>query len=121
MKNISYLIFILVGAGLIGFGAWRQFATPQVSAADRARCESLVRAEAQGNSGVVDALLPKCADAGMVAMTDARAEGLGAQATAQRIAAANQADTKGTMINYALIGAGLALLLGGLLGRRRVA
>lgn len=114
------LVFIILGLALLGFGSYREFATPSVSDADRARCEQIVRDQNGGNAEVLDTLLPKCTDPGMVAMMDAQASGDDAQAAARRISAANQGDAKFNVLNWMLIGAGLGALAGGFqIGRRR--
>lgn len=118
MKNV---VLLLVGLVLVGLGGYRQFVQPAVSEADRIRCEGHVRVQNEGNAEALATLLPKCADPGMVAMMDAQASGSGAQAAAQSIAAANTAQSSAAMIDYALIGVGIALLLGAAMGRRRTA
>lgn len=113
------ILMIIVALALLGFGGWRQFGGSAVSAEDQARCEQIVRDRNPDNQEAQNALLSSCGDPGMVAMMDAQASGAGAQDAAASIAAVNQQDTTGTMVNYGMIGLGIALLIGGLLGRRR--
>lgn len=114
------LVLIVVGLALVGFGGYRQFFSSGVSSADQLRCEQIVRSQNGDSAEALDLLLPKCSDAGMVAMMDAQVSGDDAQAAARRISAANQGDTSAHMLDWALIGAGLAALAGGAIaGRRR--
>ena len=111
------LIFVVVGLALLGFGGYSQFFSPAVSAADQTRCEQLVRS--QNGAEALALLLPKCSDAGMVAMMDAQASGDDAQAAARRISAANEDDTNAHLLDWALIGAGLISLGAGAVSYRR--
>ena len=104
------LVFLLIAAGLIGFGAWRQFGAPAVPEADRARCEAIVADLYQSSPETLATMAASCGDAGMVAMMDARKAGDGASEAAASIAAANRSDIVGTLINCALIGAGIGAL-----------
>ena len=118
MKNV---ILVVIGLGCLGFGGYRQWAGAGVSDADRARCEAAVQAQNGDSAEALALLLPKCGDPGMVAMMDAQAAGDDAAGAAQRIAAANQADTGAHLVDWALIGAGLVALAGAATLRRRVA
>lgn len=114
------LLLVIIGLALLGFGGYRQLAGSGVSAADQARCEEQVRAQSGTDGEALALLLPKCSDAGMVAMMDAQAAGDDAQGTARRIAAANQNDLTAHLIDWAMIGAGLvALAAAAVTGRRR--
>lgn len=104
-------IYILIAVLLVGIGAYRQFSTPTVSAADQARCEQLVRDEHGSDAEAADTMVINCNEPGMVAMMDARANGAGAEQAASSVAAANQTDILSVMINYALIGAGIGALM----------
>ncbi len=104
---MNKMIYLILAVALIGFGAYRQFAGSGVSTADQARCEEAVRAEHAGNQEALAALLPSCGDPGMVAMMDARANGASAETAAANIASANRNDILSTLINCALIGAGI--------------
>lgn len=114
------LVYIALAVALIGFGAYRQFSGPTVSAEDQARCEQIVRADYADSQEGLDAFLPKCNEPGMVAMMDARATGASAQTAASNIAAANRTDIVATLINCALIGAGIGALGAAAVARRRV-
>ncbi|WP_312525358.1 hypothetical protein [Paracoccus sp. (in: a-proteobacteria)] len=114
------LLLVLVGLALLGFGGYRQFIDDGVSPQDQARCEQLLKAENSNDAEALALLIPKCRDAGMVAMMDARATGQDANATASMIAAANQNDLSAHLLDWAMIGAGIALLAGAaVIGRRR--
>jgi len=113
------VVLIVVGLALLGFGGYRQLFGSDVSSADQMRCEQLVRSQNGDSAEAIDLLLPKCSDAGMVAMMDAQASGDDAQAAALRISAANQVDTSAHMLDWALIGGGLAALAGGVVAGRR--
>lgn len=113
------LVLVVVGLALLGFGGYRQFFSSAVSSADQMRCEQLVRSQNGESTEAIDLLLPKCSDAGMVAMMDAQASGDDAQAAARRISAANQDDTSAHMVDWALIGAGLVALGGAAVAGRR--
>ncbi|MBC9245335.1 hypothetical protein H4P12_01090 [Paracoccus sp. 11-3] len=102
---------MLIAILLVGIGAYRQFGTSSVSAADQARCEQLVRDEYGSDAENANTMLANCNDPGMIAMMDARASGAGAEQAASSIAAANQTDLFSMMINYALIGAGIGALM----------
>lgn len=116
MKN---LVLVVIGIALLAFGGYRQFAGSGVSAADQARCEQLVREQNGDSAEALELLLPKCNDPGMVAMIDSRAAGDDAQSAANRIASANQGEVGGGMVNWVLIGAGLAALAAAASLRRR--
>lgn len=114
------VVLIVVGLALLGFGGYRQLLGSGVSSADQMRCEQLVRSQNGDSAEALDLLLPKCSEAGMVAMMDAQGSGDDAQAAALRISSANQGDASAHMLDWALIGAGLAALAGGVVaGRRR--
>ena len=113
------LILLVVGLALLGFGGYRQFFSPAVSAADQTRCEQLVRSQNGDGAEALALLLPKCSDAGMVAMMDAQASGDDAQAAARRISAANEDDTNAHLLDWALIGAGLISLGAAAVSNRR--
>lgn len=114
------LILVIIGLALLGFGGYRQFVSPAVSSVDQARCEQLVRSQNGDSADALALLLPKCSDAGMVAMMDAQASGDDAQAAARQISAANQGDTSAHLLDWALIGAGVVTLgAGATAGRRR--
>ena len=115
------IILIVLGLAMLGFGGYRQMFADAVPPADQARCAQQLRAESGNSAAAVALLLSKCSDPGMVAMTDARTGNESAQATAQRIAAANQADTSAHLLDWALIGGGLVALAGAaVVSRRRV-
>lgn len=114
------IILVIIGLALLGFGGYRQFGQAGVSAADQARCEQLVRDQNGDDAETLALLLPKCGDVGMVAMMDGQAAGDDAQAAARRISEANQGDFKAHLVDWAMIGAGLAALIGAAgMGRRR--
>ncbi|SED77543.1 hypothetical protein SAMN05519105_4603 [Rhodobacter sp. 24-YEA-8] len=114
------LLLVIIGLALLGFGGYRQFAGAGVSAADQARCEAQVRAQSGDDAEALALLLPKCGDAGMVAMMDAQASGDDAQAAARRISQANQGDLTAHLVDWAMIGAGLvALAAAAAMNRRR--
>ncbi len=114
------LLLVIIGLALLGFGGYRQFAGAGVSAADQARCEEQVRAQSGTDAEALALLLPKCSDTGMVAMMDAQASGDDAQAAARRISQANQGDLTAHLVDWAMIGAGLAALAAAAaLNRRR--
>lgn len=112
------LILALVGIALLGFGGYRQFAAPAVSADDKARCESIVR-DRYADAESQNAFLPKCGEPGAVAMMDAQASDDSAQDAAARIAAANQGDLSNHLLDWALIGMGLVLVAGAALPFKR--
>ncbi|NPD16268.1 hypothetical protein HOY34_13795 [Xinfangfangia sp. D13-10-4-6] len=118
MKSV---LFLAAAVALIGLGGYRQFGQSSVSAEDQARCEGIISAEYASSPESVAELAPRCSDPGMVAMMDARASSSSAQEAAQSIAAANQGDYVSTLINCALIGAGIGALGAAFAGRRRAA
>lgn len=118
---MNKLAYLLLAVALIGFGGYRQFAGSSVPAEDRARCEQIVRTENGDSQEALDILLPKCSDPGMVAMMDARANGASAQTAASSIAAANKTDIVSTLINCALIGAGIGALVAAVGAKRKQA
>lgn len=118
MKNI---VLIALAVGFIAAGAYRMFATPAVSEADRARCVEIVTDRYGDSAETVAEFTAKCGEPGMVAMMDAQAANSDAQTAGQAIATANQGDLKSSLINWGLMGLGLGFLLSALgLGRRRV-
>lgn len=115
------ILLLILGLAMLGFAGYRQIFAAAVSPEDQARCEQLLRSDSANTAETLALLLPKCSEPGMVAMIDARAGGDSAQATAQRIATANQSDTSAHLLDWALIGGGLvALAAAALAGRRRV-
>ena len=114
------MVLLVFGIGLVGFGLSLQTMNTGVSAMDQARCEQIVRDRSGDSQEVLDALLPKCSEPGMVAMMDAQASGADAQSTGQSIAAANQGDLSANLLDWFLIGAGISALMGSIVvGRRR--
>ena len=113
-------ILVIIGLVLLAFGGYRQFFSSDVSSADQTRCEQLVRSQNSGSAEALTLLLPKCGDAGMVAMMDAQASGDDAQAAARRISEANQDEVSIHLLDWAMIGAGaVALGAGAAIGGRR--
>lgn len=109
----------VIGAFALASGLYLQFGTIAVSLADKQRCEKIVL-DLYGNSEEAkSALLPKCSKPGMVAMMDAKANNSGAASAAQSIATANQSDISTSALNFGLIGAGIGLLLGGIISLLR--
>lgn len=106
------IFLLVVGLGLVGFGFYRQTMNAGVSAMDQARCEQIVRDSSGNSQEALDALLPKCSEPGMVAMMDAQASGVDAVSASQSIASANQGDVTAHLLDWFLIGAGLAALAG---------
>ncbi|MFV0291991.1 MAG: hypothetical protein ACK5II_01690 [Paracoccus sp. (in: a-proteobacteria)] len=115
------LIIVVVALAMIGFGAWRLFTAGGVSAEDQVRCEQLVHDRNGDSQEGLDVLLSKCSDPGMVAMMDAQASGADAQTAARNISEANRKDVASSSLNYALIGFGISLLLGGAIAFRKQA
>lgn len=116
MKSVLFLLAALV---LIGFGGYRQFGQSSVSAEDQARCERTISTEYANSPESIAALSAKCNEPGMVAMMDARSSSASAQEAAQSIASANRGDIMSTLINCALIGAGIGALGAAFAARRR--
>lgn len=113
-------ILVIIGLVLLGFGGYRQFFSSDVSSVDQTRCEQLVRSQNSDSAEALTLLLPKCSDAGMVAMMDAQASGDDAQAAARRISEANQDEVSTHLLDWAMIGAGaVALGAGAAIGGRR--
>lgn len=118
--DVKTILLPLVGLVLFGFGAYGQFfASPSVTAADQARCQAIVTAQADGNQEVLDNLLPSCTEPGMVAMMDAQASNATAQEAGAAIAAANQADTDNYLLNWFLMGLGFVLILSAAITSRK--
>lgn len=114
------LVLAIVGLTLLSLGGYRLIFSSAVSSADQTRCEQLVRSQNGDSAEALALLLPKCSDAGMVAMMDAQASGDDAQATARRISEANQDDVSAHLLDWALIGAGMVSLgAGATIGGRR--
>ncbi|MDR7123507.1 hypothetical protein [Pseudotabrizicola sp. 4114] len=104
------LLLVIIGLALLGLGGYRQFTGAGVSAADQMRCEQQVRAQSGTDAEALALLLPNCSDVGIVAMMEAQASGDDPQATARRISEANQGDLTAHVLDWAMIGAGLAAL-----------
>lgn len=115
---MNKIIYLILAAALIGFGAYRQFGGAGVPAADQARCEQITRSIYGDQQEALATLLPKCNEPGVVAMLDARDSGADAQTAASNIASANRQDIVSILINCALIGGGIGAL-GAAFGARR--
>lgn len=114
--NTSSRSLRLAGIGVLALvaGAYLQFTSGSVSAADQQRCETIVLQTYGDSQEAKTTLLPKCSEPGMVAMMDAQAQGSTAQAAAQSIASANQSDIGSNALSFGLIGIGIGLLIGGI-------
>ncbi|QAZ42796.1 hypothetical protein C1M53_07285 [Mesorhizobium sp. Pch-S] len=106
-KIMQKIVYAVIALALIGVGCYRQFVTPSASAADQARCETIVKEIYATSPESIETLAGKCGEPGMVAMMDAKKNSDGAQAAAQAIASANQQDLWSILVNCALIGAGI--------------
>lgn len=118
---VKSILYAAVAIGLIGFGAYRELYQNRPSAEDQARCESIVREIYGSNPDSVEQLASSCNEVGMVAMMDARTGSAGAQEAAQTIGSANQNSLISTLINCALIGAGIGALGAAFVATRRKA
>lgn len=107
---MNKIVYLVIAVAMIGFGAYRQFGGSGVSAEDQARCEQIIRDEYVDSQEAQDTMLPDCNEPGMVAMMDARAQGLDAQTAATNIANANGGGFISILINCALIGGGIGAL-----------
>ena len=78
-----------------------------------------MRAEYASSPDSIEQLIGSCNTPGMVAMMDARSSSASAQEAATAIASANQTDYVATLINCALIGAGIGALGAAFTARRK--
>jgi hypothetical protein len=116
MKVVAY---VCVGLVLLAAGFYLQFGMSGVSAADRQRCEEIVRNIYADSEEAMSAFLPQCGEPGTVAMMDARANNLGADEAAQSVSSANRGSLAGELLGYALIGAGIGAFGAAFVARRK--
>lgn len=105
-------LYVILGIALIVFGLYfgGWLGNGGVSAQDQARCEQIVNKIYGDSAEAKQSLLPKCNEAGMVAMMDAKDQNLGAKEAAQNVGQANQKNVFSVIIACALIGAGIGAL-----------
>lgn len=106
-------IVAALGIILLGSGIYLHFGGASVDDEDRARCEQIVIEKHGDNDAVRTNLLPKCNEAGMVAMMESQANMLDANEAAQAIASANKGDLLASIIGYTMIGTGFAAIFVG--------
>ncbi|MBK4216301.1 hypothetical protein JJJ17_10225 [Paracoccus caeni] len=116
MKPAAYL---LIGIVLLAFGIYRQFLAPQATAEERAQCEQVVRDTHPNDQQTAESILIHCDEPSMVAMMEARLGNTDAQRAATAIAASHHRGLAVTLINCALIGAGIGALGAGAMATRR--
>ena len=112
LYSLLGIVLIVVGlyaAGVFGGG---------VSAADQARCEQTIQEIYGDNPQAKENLTPKCSEAGMVSMMDAKSRGLGAAEAAANIGNTNQNNIISLIIGCALLGAGIGAI-GAAFGARK--
>lgn len=107
---MKFWLYILLGVALLGLGSWRQFVGVTASPADQARCEQIVAIDYADDPEALAIMQAKCDEPGIVAMMDARHAGTDIQDVAESIASANRYELIATLINMALIGAGIGVI-----------
>lgn len=104
------IIFTILGIALLASGFYMQFAGSSVTAAQKLRCEETVRNVYADSEEARNLFLSRCGEPGVIAMMEARANGMGAEEAAQSIGSANRGSILSDLISYALIGGGIGAI-----------
>lgn len=110
---------LLIALAMIAFGGYRQLQGASTAPEDRARCESLAREHHATAIALRDEMVARCDDPGTIALMDGMAAGDSAQEMAARIATANKAGHSAYLLDWGMIGCGIAFLIAALSRRRR--
>lgn len=107
---MKFWLYMLLGVLLLGLGSYREFVGVTASAEDQARCRQIVAIEYAANQEALTIMQGKCNEPAIVAMMDARHAGTDIQDVSESIASANRYELIATLINMALIGAGIGVI-----------